>query len=120
MGRNGLAIAGTLRVGAATMHLEIWVWLLAVQYSTRPLRHAWLYHRLATLVRQHMCLRVRRIEISLTLLEMLNLPGRVLRSHEAAVLASDLVAFRGRIRVLELYKGTPNVRVRVSTHCGRR
>lgn len=67
-----------------------------------------------------MCLRVRRIEVRLALLEMFNLPSSVLRSYEAAMLASNLIAFGGCVRVLELDKRTANVRIRVSTHCGRR
>ena len=118
-GRNGLAVASALRVGTATMYLQIWVWLLAVQYSTRSLRHVGVNHRLAALVCDEVCLRVRRIKVSLALLEMFNLPGCVLCSHEAAVLASDFVTFGGCVDILELYEGTANVGVRVSTHCGR-
>jgi hypothetical protein len=46
-------------------------------------------------------LRIGRSEIGLAFLEMFNLARRVLCAHEAAVQAPHLVAFRGRVLVLE-------------------
>jgi hypothetical protein len=63
-----------------------------------------------------MRLRIWRVQIGLAFLKMLNLSRRVLRPYEAAVLASDLIAFGGRVGILELYECTANVRICVSTH----
>jgi hypothetical protein len=59
-GRNGLAITSAFRVGTATVYLQVWVWLLAVQNSTRSLGHIRVDHGLAALARDHMCLRIWR------------------------------------------------------------
>jgi hypothetical protein len=95
--RNGLPITSAFRVWTAAMYLQIWVRLLTIQDSTWTLRHVRVDHRLAGLTWHHMRLRIWRVQIGLTLLEMLNLSRRVLRSHEAAVLTPDLVTFGGRI-----------------------
>ena len=119
VGCNRLTISSALRIGPSTMYLEVWVRLLAVQYGTGSLGYIWLGYRLAALIRMEVHLRLRRVEIRLTLLEMFNLPCRVLRSYKPAVLASHLVTFRRCIGVLELHEGTANVRIRMSAHCDR-
>lgn len=92
IGRNGLTIASAFRVRAAAVYLKVWIWLLAAEYGTRPLRYTRTDYRLAALIRDRMGLRIWRVQEGLTLLQVLDLPSSVLRSHESAVLASDLVA----------------------------
>lgn len=114
--RNRLPISSAFRIGTATMYLEIGIWLLTIQDSTRALRHVRVDHGLATRSRHHMRLSIWRIQIGLALLEMLDLPRGILRPYKTTVLAPDLVAFGGRVCILELYEGTPDVRVCVSSH----
>lgn len=114
--RNGLPISSAFRIRTAAVYLEIGIWLLAIQNRTRALRHIGVDHGLAARGRHHMRLSIWRIQIGLALLEMLDLPRRILGPYEATVLAPDLVAFGGRFCILKLYEGTANVRICVSTH----
>ena len=119
IGRNGLAISCALRIGATTMHLKVRIRLLAAQYLAGNRRHPWIDGScilllLLALSLQEMGLRFGGGEVGLALLEMLDLAGRVLCAHEAAVQTAHFVTFRGRILVLELCKCSANVRVRVT------
>ena len=122
-GRNRLAIARTFGIGATPEYLEVWIGALAVQELARAGRHArvhgrsfmlfvlvlvlvWLLLLLLLLLKD---LRIRRGEIRLTVLEMLNLASRVLCAHKAAVETAYFVAFGGGVLVLELCKGTSDL-----------
>lgn len=101
IGRNELAIPSALRIGTTPVDLEVWIRSLAVEDLAR-----WLHsrlHGLAILLLQlrHVRRRIRRGEIRLAILKMLDLARRVLRAHEAAVEAAHLVTFRRRVLVLE-------------------
>jgi hypothetical protein len=118
--RNGLAVSRALRVGAAAVDLEVRVRCLAVQNLAGCLRYVCLNSVciLLLLHLRHVRLRVRRGEVGLAFLEVLDLAGRVLCAHEAAMQAAHLVTFRRRVLVLELGLIANMQRQHVS-HCTR-
>lgn len=123
--RDGLSIACAFIVGTAPVYLKIGIGLLSAQYLAGTLSHARLNRQsilrwllLLLLLGKKMSLRLGRREISLAVLEMLDLARCVFGANEAAMQTADFVTFRGRILVLELFKGSPYVRVGMSAHGG--
>lgn len=123
-GRNGrrhathvggelLAITAALDVGPATVDLEVWIRLLAVEHSSRCDAGG---HGPLVAVLRAPCLGLGRSQVGLALVEMFNLARRVLRAHEAAVQTAHLITFCGRVLVLELSKGASYVGIRVAAH----
>jgi hypothetical protein len=101
IGRNRMAISPALRIGPATMDLQVWVRCLSIQNLGR-LRHGLFISAAVLLLRGHVRLRIGRGEVRLAFLQMLNLARRVLCAHETAVQTADFVTFRGRVLVLKL------------------
>jgi hypothetical protein len=117
---NELAVSCALRVGAATVDLEVRIWCLAIEYLTGCLRHVSFNGICILLHLRHVGLRIWRGEVALAFLKMLNLTRRVLCTYEAAVQAAHLVTFRGRVLVLKLSLLANMARQRVShTRYGR-
>ena len=94
--RNRLSIAGAFIVRSAPVHLEVWVGLLAIQYLAGASRGHTGINRQSILRRRLMLLLLLLLgdqmglclggcEVSLAVLEMLNLARRVLCAHEAAM-----------------------------------
>ena len=116
--REWLPVTATFWVGASPMDLEVWVWLLAIQYAAGALGASGACRRPVRCLLRKVRLRFRRVEVGLALLEMLDLARCVLCTDEAAVLTSDLIAFSRSLRVLELCKRATDVRIGVATHGG--
>jgi hypothetical protein len=93
---NGLAVSCALGVGAAAMDLEVRIWMLAVQDAGSGGAVCDVLVDLGALVGDEVGLGIRRRQIGLALLQMLNLAGGVLRAHEAAVETSYFVALAQR------------------------
>lgn len=121
-GNNGLAVTGALAcVWTPPLDLEVWIGLLATEYLAGRSSGQSGLNRSAIvllLLGGEMGLGIRRGEVSLALLQMLDLARRVLCADVAAVATADLVALGGSLLVLELSKGAPDVRIGMSAHGG--